>query len=119
MNITQHLDLLEIAVGPRMKIGPVDVRCEGVVSLQWEAWIPVLRVEQMSRSDPVQGTNRATQIHMVAGHQEPPTASAKLGNRLALLWPQTRSRIDGKQPHFVEVAAMERCENRIGRFKRF
>jgi hypothetical protein len=64
------LDLLIIPIGARVKIGPGNRDCEGIIPHRWSRWIHVPGVEMMSRSN-------AREMDMDSSQNARPPASAR------------------------------------------
>ena len=75
-------------------------------------------MEVMRLSDAAQIADRRTEIHVIPRDQQSTAIAAKARDRLAVLDGKPVTDIHGEEPHLIEIAQIERGQNRLRCAKR-
>ena len=118
MNRFYSLDLLIVAVGAGVKIGPGNRDRVRIIPHFWSRWIHIPGVKMISRSNPSEVADGAPQIHVIPRDERAPTSGAKRIYPAAVLGKQAVPDIDREEPQLIIVAAIKIREKRIGRPER-
>src|SRR5262245_46664727 len=106
---------LQVPIGPRMKVGPLNLWRVPVIGLRsGNRWIDVVRVEDMRRTDCAECTDGTPEVHVVASDQQSAASSTEAQDPGAILLVETLADVDCKQPQLVVRGSIEGRKNRIG-----
>src|SRR5262245_20719524 len=118
MERLDELDLLIVAVGARVKIGPGDRDRVRIVAYRRHRGIDIARVEMMSCTDTGEIADGTAQVHVVPREQHAAAFGAKRTDLADVFLGQAVPDIDREEPQLLVVAVLERGEQRIRRAER-
>src|SRR6266404_6055285 len=97
-----------------MIVGPGNAGRPGVVDgLPAGVQFLVLTVEMVGVADAAEGTERDSQILMIARGQNAPTSLMEPGDRDAIVCTEAATNVDAEQPKLVEIGIVDLRQNRI------